>query len=673
MANKGTMKINGALQLGRLSADPSSPLAGLIYYNQTAGEFRLYNGSGFVQAVDFSQLGNTTNSANGASSVGTDSTFSWVNISPASNNVESVLESIDSALSNAGATSFDEANFEIFKTGASANKLTFDLSALSAARAITMPNTAINLGDIATNASGVSTNASSISTNSGNISTNSTSIGHLVTLSGVASNSDDLGTFTGTTITDNDTVKQALQELETAVEGTAASADVSDLITLSGVAANSTNLGIFTGSTIADNSTVKVALQSLETEVELKSNTADLSSTSNAKGASLIGIEDSGALFTATDTEAALAEVKGVADAAIPSSEKGSNSGVATLDTGGKVPASQLPNSIMDYLGTWTASTNTPSLADGTGSAGDVYVSSDSGSVNFGSGSISFAAGDWVIYSGSVWQKSVNSNAVASVNGLTGAVVLDTGDFSENGNLFFTDERAQDAIGLMATDSSKVSLTYVDATPSLTADIVAASLVNADISASAAIAYSKLDLTGNILNADISASAAIAYSKLDLSNSIVNTDINSSAAIAGSKISPDFGSQDIQTSGSLLLGTGSNVIERNYLHNETLTASSTSQALAALTFDSQTYKTVIIHYSIEDSSSKDRRGGTMLINLDEDNGVSPTAEDLVEFSGETGDVGVTWDLNLSGTSMQVRYTTTANNKTMNAEVVKILA
>jgi hypothetical protein len=98
--------------------------------------------------------------------------------------------------------------------------------------------------------------------------------------------------------------------------------------------------------------------------------------------------------------------------------------GIATLDAGGKIPAAQLPNSVMDYLGTWAASTNTPTLADGTGSAGDVYISSDAGTVNFGSGNITFAAGDWVVYSGAVWEKSVNSNAVASVNGSTGAVTV---------------------------------------------------------------------------------------------------------------------------------------------------------------------------------------------------------------------------------------------------------
>lgn len=65
---------------------------------------------------------------------------------------------------------------------------------------------------------------------------------------------------------------------------------------------------------------------------------------------------------------------------------------------------------------------------------------------------------------------------------------------------------------------------------------LATSIVNADINASAAIAYSKLSLSNSILNADINSSAAIAYSKLNLSGSILNADVNASAAIAYSKL-----------------------------------------------------------------------------------------------------------------------------------------
>jgi len=137
--------------------------------------------------------------------------------------------------------------------------------------------------------------------------------------------------------------------------------------------------------------------------------------------------------------------------------QKGAASGLATLDGGGKIPSSQLPSSVMQYLGLWNATTNTPTLTNGTGDAGDVYECSVAGTVNFGAGAITFAVGDWAVYNGSAWEKSVNSNAVASVNGLTGIVVLDTDDVAEGAtNLYFTDARADARI-----DARKASTLWV--------------------------------------------------------------------------------------------------------------------------------------------------------------------------------------------------------------------
>ena len=103
---------------------------------------------------------------------------------------------------------------------------------------------------------------------------------------------------------------------------------------------------------------------------------------------------------------------------------KGQNNGYASLDSGGKVPISELPSSIMEFKGTWDASTNSPTLADGTGNNGDIYLCSVAGTQNLGSGNITFSEGDWVVYNGSIWQKSINSNAVVSVNGQQGVVSL---------------------------------------------------------------------------------------------------------------------------------------------------------------------------------------------------------------------------------------------------------
>jgi hypothetical protein len=149
----------------------------------------------------------------------------------------------------------------------------------------------------------------------------------IITLSGVASNSTDLGSFTGSTIDNNRTIKQALQDLEDGLEAitgttnlsitnrTATTLDVAsstgtdatvpaangtqagllsstgfnklsnisitqpvdlnsletnlaNLITLTGVAADSTNLGSFTGNILSNTATIKQALQTLENELE---------------------------------------------------------------------------------------------------------------------------------------------------------------------------------------------------------------------------------------------------------------------------------------------------------------------------------------------------------------------------------------------------------------------
>lgn len=209
--------------------------------------------------------------------------------------------------------------------------------------------------------------------------------------------------------------------------------------------------------------------------------------------------------------------------------QKASANGVATLDAAGKIPVTQLPNSIMEYKGAWDASTNLPVLADaGTatkayktiqditytakvaglagnsitiayvdgevtpiavatkigdaisvsiqggattastiktavdgivGTTVDVVVNSDvaqtapvsatnlvygqdaanagdvlrvsvEGTQNLGSGAIKFYVGDFVMYSGSVWQRSPMADGVQSVFGRFGAVVSANGDYT---------------------------------------------------------------------------------------------------------------------------------------------------------------------------------------------------------------------------------------------------
>jgi len=59
----------------------------------------------------------------------------------------------------------------------------------------------------------------------------------------------------------------------------------------------------------------------------------------------------------------------------------------------------------LKYKGTWNALTNTPTLADGTGSKGDYYVTSTAGTQTFGGLLLFFGIGDWIAYNGAVWQR----------------------------------------------------------------------------------------------------------------------------------------------------------------------------------------------------------------------------------------------------------------------------
>jgi hypothetical protein len=77
----------------------------------------------------------------------------------------------------------------------------------------------------------------------------------------------------------------------------------------------------------------------------------------------------------------------------------------------------------MEYQGTWNANTNTPTLANGTGNQGDVYLCNVAGTTDFGAGPIAFVVSDQVIYSGSIWQKASGSNGT-----VTSVAVTESGD-----------------------------------------------------------------------------------------------------------------------------------------------------------------------------------------------------------------------------------------------------
>jgi hypothetical protein len=99
--------------------------------------------------------------------------------------------------------------------------------------------------------------------------------------------------------------------------------------------------------------------------------------------------------------------------------EKGVNNGYASLDASGKLPSSQLPLSALEYKGTWNAATNTPPLAAGVGTQGDMWRVTVTGT-QFG---VKFTAGDFALFNGTSWETATSGTAgVSTVAGLTGDV-----------------------------------------------------------------------------------------------------------------------------------------------------------------------------------------------------------------------------------------------------------
>lgn len=112
-------------------------------------------------------------------------------------------------------------------------------------------------------------------------------------------------------------------------------------------------------------------------------------------------------------------------------SREGQLNGIATLDGTGNVPLSQLGNVVggLSYLGTWNASTNTPTIISGVGTLGEFYRVGTSGTTNI-DGITDWVVGDWIIFDGTAWQKLDNTDQVASVFGRAGVVTAQAGDYT---------------------------------------------------------------------------------------------------------------------------------------------------------------------------------------------------------------------------------------------------
>lgn len=145
-------------------------------------------------------------------------------------------------------------------------------------------------------------------------------------------------------------------------------------------------------------------------------------------------------------------------------SEKGQPLGYASLDAGGLIPVAQLPP--VAITDTFVVNSQAAQVAL-TAEVGDVAVRTDQNK--------SYILRATPASTFSNWQELLTpTDSVLSVNGFTGAVTLSTADIAESGNLYFTDERAQDAVGNNLLDTASINLTYNDGTGQISADLLPA-------------------------------------------------------------------------------------------------------------------------------------------------------------------------------------------------------
>lgn len=222
-----------------------------------------------------------------------------------------------------------------------------------------------------------------------------------------------------------------------------------------------------------------------------------------------------GQLTALADTNIAISytQVSGLGTAA--NLNAGVANGVATLDGGGQVPLSQLPTAIqgaLSYQGTWNASTNTPTLTSSVGTKGYFYVVDVAGSTNL-NGITDWKVGDWAVFNGSIWQKIDNTDAVTSVNGYTGTVVL---GYADVGAPSTTGTNATGTWGISITGNAATVTNGVYTTGSYADPTWITSLAASKLTGTVAVANGGTNLSSYSVGDMLYASGATTLSKLGI-------------------------------------------------------------------------------------------------------------------------------------------------------------
>jgi hypothetical protein len=227
--------------------------------------------------------------------------------------------------------------------------------------------------------------------------------------------------------------------------------------------------------------------------------------------------------------------------AGIPLTQKANALGVATLDNNGYLTAAQIPPSLtgaLVYKGSWDASTNTPTLADGSGTAGWEYSIGVTGTQNLGGGSQTYVQGGFVIYNGTVWSyvppsglfTSLTANTHLSVNQPTGAITISV---DATPSLVNSAIVSRDANGSFAANIITATLSGA-ATSAGTAGTVTSAVQSAITQVGT---LSALTVSGNASAGNIQTGGAISATGNATANNVIATTIVNAASHTGTLVS----------------------------------------------------------------------------------------------------------------------------------------
>lgn len=244
------------------------------------------------------------------------------------------------------------------------------------------------------------------------------------------------------------------------------------------------------------------------------------------------------------------------------------------------------------YRGTWDATANSPTLTSSVGTQGDYYVVNVAGNTNL-NGITDWEIGDWAIFNGSVWQKVDNTDAVTSVNGQVGTVVLTAANVN--------------AVADTATITAGTGLTGGGTLASNTTITLANTAVTAGTyGGNTNVAVITVDAQGRLTNAS---NVAIAFPS-SLSNiSVDSIDFNTAANITVTESlltwNADKGTLVVGVDGGLPLSIGTENLVRVY--NNTGTAITKGQVVSITGAQGQT-PTVGLSDASSEALSRDTLG-----------------------------------------------------------------